>query len=121
MAAKRVTELVTGVVSTTDATVTTIVSFATTSGETGSVRVLVSGRSTTNTHRGAFQRNVGYQNVSGTLTVGTTVLTATDRGTDMIAAAVTVTNSGTNLVVQVTSGNSGVAADWFAEVRILRD
>lgn len=118
MAAKRITELVDAVVTTSDATVTTLLSYTTTSGECGACVVLVIGRDGAG-NRAAFERFVGYQNVSGTLTVGTTVSLATDQAAALVTTAITLDASGTSFRVRVT-GVVATTIDWFCEVRILR-
>jgi hypothetical protein len=118
MAAKQIRERVNGVVTTANATVTALITYATTTGETGTVQILVVARDGAG-NRACFSMMVGYKNVAGTLTVGTAVSIGTDKDAALTTTALTVAASGTNFVASV-AGVAATTIDWYGEADIIR-
>jgi hypothetical protein len=102
---------------TTNATATTIATIATSSGTVNSIKIVVNGRDVTSGTVGdgvTFEWIVQFKNVSGTLSAAATQSTQLKcNDTSMATCALTVTTSGTNILVQV-AGLAGVTIDWGA-------
>ena len=106
-------------VQTTDATVTTIITIATASDHSYLVTVDAIGATTSGATTGAYVRRAAYENDSGTLGGVGVGVTNVDTLEDAGAAAwdVTITTSGTNILIQVT-GAAATTINWQATVQI---
>lgn len=99
-------------VSTSDATVTTIATIATSSNEFGVIEVtLVGHRTTSDGHGITGKKIVRYRNIAGTITVGSITSLLTDELTGLTTATWTITSSGSNILIRVT-GEAATNIDW---------
>jgi len=105
-----------GDLTTTDATVTTIITVAIPTGKNVVGFLLATSRNTSNTNTKTFTGSVYGKNVGGTVTVASSLTNlVTDEATN-----VTVTNSGTNMIIQVT-GIAATTIDWMARFEFIEN
>ncbi len=102
---------------TTDATVTTAITFGTTTDRGYHVWVQATGFERAGAQGAGYLRSAAFKNVSGGLTqVGTTTLIATHE--DDADWDVTITLSGTNILIRV-QGDAAQTVEWGVSTRIL--
>ena len=122
MAAQRIKDSFNGVATTTDATVTTLASFALTANGTYHVTGTVVARNTSSGVSGSTALcSATFKRVSGTTTLVTlqaVVLVANEVGAWAVASPVTIDNSGDTIRIRVT-GIAATTIDWLADFTIL--
>ena len=105
---------------TTDATITTAITFGTTSGRGYSVWAQAAGFNQDGYGDGygaGYIRSAAFKNIAGTLTqAGSTLGVATHE--DDIGWEVSITLSGTNILIRV-QGDTGKTVEWGVSARIL--
>ncbi len=103
-----------GLVTTTDATPTTISTFATKSNTAYLFQLDVVARRTDVSGSAGYQRIFRVKNVADTVTIGTVTATYTDE--DVAGWDVTIAASGVNVLIKVT-GAAGQTINWAARYR----
>lgn len=117
MAAKQIRDAANGTATITGTGAATCLSYATTSGETGCVLLRVSARDGSG-RRATYLGHVGYENIAGTLTIGTLTQIAKDQNA---AVTLTVGTLVAGTAFQIVVGNTaGGTTDFYCEAEILR-
>lgn len=116
---QRTIDKVTEVVTTSNATQTTLITYPIPSGASISAECTVVGRDTSNGDTITTAQKATAKNVSGTASLVGSVLNmvALTADTLLSTASVTMTISGTNLLVRVT-GVLSKGIEWFGELKV---
>jgi hypothetical protein len=105
--------------STSNATVTNVGSIATTTGDSGTIRITVTAKDSSN-NTAAWARVTKFKNVAGTLTITTPIQSVeTQKDSALSTSNVGIGVSSTNLVAQVT-GVAATTITWKVKYEILK-